>query len=168
MARHLRQRPRRAAFRHLALERLRQHAAHRLPQPHRGREQRRQHGLAQQAAFGLVGPAARHALFHDLAADIHQMAILDAGRTSGFAIATSQAAVQVLLRGLRGLGALQHLLDQINAPTRAVQLVAQHLIRRTGSGAETAVHAPPQDGVGLLAQIGIACPGCKIGLHDAL
>ncbi|MOA64758.1 hypothetical protein D3C78_1909150 [compost metagenome] len=74
----------------------------------------------------------------------------------------------MLLRGLRGLGAFQHLLDQVDAAPRAVQLVAQDLIRRTGGRAKTAVHATPQDGVGLFAQFGVARPGCQVGLHDAL
>ncbi|KAG1435996.1 hypothetical protein G6F57_020865 [Rhizopus arrhizus] len=96
------------------------------------------------------------------------MAVFNAGRTCGFAIAARQAAVQVLLRGLRGLGAFQHLLDQVDAAARTVQLVAHYLIRRTGGRAKPAMHATPQDGVGLFAQVGIACPGCQVGLHDAL
>ena len=47
--------------------------------------------------------------------------------------------------------ALQHLLDEVDAPARAVELVAQQLIGRAGRRAEAAVHAAAQDGVGLLA-----------------
>ncbi|MCY1375253.1 hypothetical protein D9M69_626590 [compost metagenome] len=165
---HLRQRAGVAAFRHFAFQRFRQQAAHGLPQPHRGREQRRHHGLAQQGALRPVAPGTRHALVHDLAADVHQVPVLDARGARGFAIAAGQAAVQMLLSGLRGLGALQHLLDEVDASARAVQFIAQHLIGRTGGRAEAAVHATPEDGVGLVAQIGIACPGCQLGLHDAL
>ena len=41
--------------------------------------------------------------------------------------------------------ALEHLLDQIDAPARAVELVAEQLIRRTRRGAEAAMHAGAQD-----------------------
>ena len=44
---------------------------------------------------------------------------------------------------------LQQSLDQIDAPARAVQLVAQQDIGRAGRGAEAAVHAFAQDIVGL-------------------
>ena len=53
---HLGQRPRVAAFRHLAPERLRQQPAQALAQPHGGREHRRQHRLAQQGAPGSIAP----------------------------------------------------------------------------------------------------------------
>ena len=110
-----------AALGHLAAQRLRQCAAHGLAQAHRGTEQRRQHGLAQQLALGALGPGARHALVDDLAADIDQVPVLHARRAGGLAVAAGQAAVQMLLRGLRGLGAFQHLLDQIDAPARVAR-----------------------------------------------
>ena len=47
--------------------------------------------------------------------------------------------------------ALEHLLDQVDAPARAVELVAQQLIGRAGRRAETAVHAGAQDRVGFAA-----------------
>ena len=53
---------------------------------------------------------------------------------------------------LRGDGlVLEHLLHEINASSRPVELIAQELIRRTRGGAETAVHAGAQDRFGLSA-----------------
>jgi hypothetical protein len=40
---------------------------------------------------------------------------------------------------------LQHVLDQIDAPARRIELIAQQHIGRTGRGAEAAVHAGAQD-----------------------
>jgi len=47
----------------------------------------------------------------------------------------------VHLGGARRLLAFDHLLDEVNAAARAIELVAQQLIRRAGGGAEAAVHA---------------------------
>jgi hypothetical protein len=104
-------------------------------------------------------------LFDHLAADVDQAAVLHARRTGAFAVAAGEAAVQVQL-GLAGrLDAFQHLLDQVDAAARAIELVAQQLVSRAGGGAEAAVHAGAQDGLGLVAfgraldEIG------KVGLH---
>ena len=48
-----------------------------------------------------------------------------------------------------GACALEHLLDQVDAAARAVELVAEQLVGRAGRGAEAAVHALAQDGLGL-------------------
>jgi hypothetical protein len=54
--------------------------------------------------------------------------------------------------GLAGrFHAFQHLLDQVDAAARAIQLIAQQLVSRAGSGTEAAVDAGAQDGLGLLA-----------------
>ena len=50
--------------------------------------------------------------------------------------------------GARGF-AFEYLLDQINAATRAVEFIAEQLIGRAGRGAKAAMHAGPQDGLGL-------------------
>ena len=47
--------------------------------------------------------------------------------------------------------AFEHLLDQVDAAARAVELVAQQLVGRAGGGAEAAVHALAQDRLGLAA-----------------
>ncbi len=61
---------------------------------------------------------------------------------------------------------LQHVLDQVDAAARAVELVAERHIGRAGGGAETAMHAFAQD---LLRfgdmRIGKLGKG-EIGLHD--
>ena len=72
-------------------------------------------------------------------------------RAGGFAVAAGQAAVQVQLRAARGACAFEHLLDQVDAAARTVELVAEQLIGRAGRGAEAAVHALAQDRVGLAA-----------------
>jgi hypothetical protein len=56
----------------------------------------------------------------------------------------------------RVTGALEHLLDQVDAAARAVELVAEQLVGRAGRGAEAAVHALAQDRLGLAAFR--ACP----------
>ena len=55
------------------------------------------------------------------------------------------------LRRARDLLALEHLLHQVDAAARAVELVAEQLVGRAGGRAEAAVHALAQDGVGLPA-----------------
>ena len=47
--------------------------------------------------------------------------------------------------------AFEHLLDQVDAAARAVELVAEQLVGRAGGGAEAAVHALAQDRLGLAA-----------------
>ena len=44
---------------------------------------------------------------------------------------------------------LQHVLDQVDAPARGIELVAEQHIGRAGRGAEAAMHAGAQDLVGL-------------------
>src|SRR6478609_10468501 len=40
---------------------------------------------------------------------------------------------------------LQHLLDQVDAPARRIELVAEQYVGRTSCGAEAAMHASAQD-----------------------
>ena len=49
----------------------------------------------------------------------------------------------------------EHLLDQIDAPARAIEFVAEQLVGRAGGGAEAAVHAAAQDGLGFVARGGV-------------
>jgi hypothetical protein len=107
-------------------------------------------------ALDAVGGGTRHALLDHAAADVDQAPVLHARRAGRFAVAAGEAAVQVQLRLARRLGAFQHLLDQVDAPARAIELVAQQLIGRAGGGAEAAVHAGAQDRFGLVAVR--ACP----------
>jgi len=65
----------------------------------------------------------------------------------------------------RRLVLLQHLLDQIDPPAGAIELVAEQHIGRTGRGTESAMHAGAQDPVGL-CDVGIGELGkAEFGLH---
>ena len=54
---------------------------------------------------------------------------------------------------------------QVDAAARAVELVAEQLVGRTGGVAEAAMHALAQDGVGLPALGRVANESCKLCLH---
>ena len=69
------------------------------------------------------------------------------------------------LRRARRRLAFQHLLDEVDAAARAVELVAEQLVRGAGRGSEAAVHALAQDGVGLAAFGGAGEFGGEGGLH---
>ena len=63
---------------------------------------------------------------------------------------------------------LQHVLDQVDAPARAVEFVAQQQEGRTGRGAEAAMHAGAQH---LIGRRGIRIAqllGGEIGLHGSM
>ena len=87
----------------------------------------------------------------DRAADVDQPTVLDAGRTRGLAVAAREAAVEMQLRLRRERVAFEHLLDQIDAAARPVELVAEQLVGRARRVAEAAMHARAQDRVGLAA-----------------
>jgi hypothetical protein len=84
----------------------------------------------------------------------------------GHAGEARQAAVDVL-DGLlvRRPAVLQHVLDQVDPPARAVELVAQHLVGRAGRGAEAAMHAGAQDLVRPRDRRVAQLLGGEIGLH---
>ncbi len=143
-------------LRHLVLQRAGQQGPQQLPCLHRRREDplARQY-LPQCSTQQSLRQRPRHLLLDDLAADIDQPPILHAGRTSRFAIAASQAAVQMQLRPGRRFLAFQHLLHQINAAARTVQLIPQQLVGRAGCGAKAAMHAFAQDFLRFLAFAGM-------------
>ena len=74
--------------------------------------------------------------------------------------------MELCLRG--GFGAFQHLLDEIDATARAVELVAQKLIRRARRKAESAMHARAQDVLGLAALGRVADEVGERGLHSEI
>ena len=77
---------------------------------------------------------------------VDQMHVVDARRAGGHAGEAGQAAVDMgddLLVGRAAV--LQHVLDQVDAPARRIELVAQRHIGRAGGGAEAAMHAFAQD-----------------------
>ena len=59
----------------------------------------------------------------------------------------------------------KHLLDKVDAATRAVQLVTQQLVGGTGRRAKAAVHTLAQNGFGLQAFGGVFEFGGELGLH---
>src|SRR6202790_2668096 len=96
------------------------------------------------------------------------MHIVHAGGTGGHAGETGETAVDVLdhLRGWRPVF-LQHLLDEIDSAARAIELVAEQHVGRASRGAESAMHAGPQDLVGL-RNIGIGeLRQAEFGFHVA-
>src|SRR6185437_2012884 len=97
--------------------------------------------------------------------DVQQASVADTRRACCLASATSETAIQVQLSGAGRLGALEHLLDEIDAAARAVELISQELIGRTGCRAKPAVHAFAQDGIGLAARGSLEEGGTESGLH---
>ncbi|ABA49505.1 hypothetical protein BURPS1710b_3344 [Burkholderia pseudomallei 1710b] len=157
------------ARRHLVAQPLRQQRPHVLAEPHHGREHGRvRHEAREQAPHDPLRQRPRHLRLDDLAADVDEPAVLDARRAGRLATAAREAAVEVLLRAARDFRALEHLLDQVDASARAVELVAEQLVGRAGRGAEAAVHAPAQDRVGVVAVGRVADEIGEVRLHRAL
>src|SRR5207245_1149643 len=87
--------------------------------------------------------------FEDRNADsVEQAPVLHARRAGRLAGAAGETAVEVQASLVGDLLPLEHLLHEVDATARAIVLVAEEQIGRTGRGAETAVHALAQDGVG--------------------
>ncbi len=100
-------------------------------------KQRAQQALAERAAIGLL----------DMGAGvIDEMHVVHARRARRHAGEARQAAIDVHGDlGRRRPVVLQHVLDEIDAPARRIELVAVEHIGRTGRGAEAAMHAGAQD-----------------------
>jgi hypothetical protein len=64
-----------------------------------------------------------------------------------------------------GFNTFQHLLDQVDAPARPIELVTQELIGGASGRAKTAVHAFAQNRFGFLAVDGVLVFGGEVGLH---
>src|SRR6204780_1737821 len=97
---------------------------------------------------------------------VDQVHIVHARRTGGHAGKARQAAVDVHddVRRRRPI-ALQHLLDQVDASARRIELVAVEHIGRTSRGAEATMHAGAQDFFRISdVRIGKLRQG-EIGLH---
>jgi hypothetical protein len=79
---------------------------------------------------------------------VDQVHVIDAGRAGRHAGEAGQAAVD-MQRDFAGsrLVVLQHVLDQVDAAARRIELVAELQIGRASGGAEAAMDAAPQDGV---------------------
>lgn len=137
-----------------------------LTEAHGRREQRAvRHEAREQPAHHPLTERTRDFFLGDLAADLDQPAVLHAGRAGRFAVAAGEAAIQVDLGAARDRRAFHHLLDQIDAPARAIEFVAEYLVGRAGRRAETAMHAIAQNGVGLVAIGRVANEVREVGLH---
>ncbi len=111
------------------------------PEPRRigqhGGEERPQRPVRGGPAVGLL----------DIGAGVvDEVHVVDARRAGRHAGEAGEAAVDVLhdLRR-RGLAALQHVLHQVDAAARGIELVAEEEVGRAGRGAEAAMHAGAQD-----------------------
>ena len=97
---------------------------------------------------------------------IDEMHVIDTRRTGCHASETGQAAVDMGDHFFVGWPVvLQHVLDQVDAAPRAVELVAERHIGRTGRGAEAAMDAFAQDLLGFGDTGILKLLGCEIGLH---
>ncbi len=73
---------------------------------------------------------------------IDQVLVVNTGGTGRHASQTRQASIEMLDNGCGRRAILfQHVLDQVDAPTGTVELIAQQHVGRTGRRAEAAVHA---------------------------
>ena len=99
---------------------------------------------------------------------VDQMHVVDARRAGRHAGQAGQAAVDMGDGLLVGRAAVfQHVLDEINPPARAVELIAERHIGRAGRRAEAAMHAFAQDRFGLRdMRVGELGEG-EGGLHSA-
>ena len=117
--------------------------------PNSGRASRPRRSAVRRAASSGGRRTCRSTI---LPADVHEMPVAHARGTRRLAAETGEAAVEMQLRASRSARrALEHLLDEIDAAARTVELVAEELVGRTRRGAEAAVHARAQDRVGLAA-----------------
>src|SRR3954467_867367 len=100
--------------------------------------------MGQRALQEPAPEAIRGLAFHlgldDVAADVHELPVLDSRGASRLARPAREAAIEVQLRAPRDRGALEHLLHEVDAPARAVELVAQEVVRRARRQAEAAMH----------------------------
>jgi hypothetical protein len=102
-----------------------------------GGQDRAQQPLGGRAAIGLLD------MRTGMIDEMHVVHARRAGRHAGEA---GEAAVDVPNLGLGG-GAtgFEHVLDEVDAPARAVALVAVEQVGRAGRGTEAAMHAAPDD-----------------------
>ena len=154
------------ARQNFALQCGRQYAAHRLRQAVAAvKYSRVGNQAAQQSALQCRPRFAPHLPRHFFAPQIEQAPVLHARGASGFAVAAGKAAIQMLLYRLGGGHSLKHLLNLVNPPARAVQLVAGDLIGGASGGAKAAMHAAAQNRFGLLPGFGLQKGFGNVGLH---
>ena len=113
-----------------------------------------------------IGKGARISSLDTAAGVVDQVHVMHARGAGGHAGEAGQAAVDMLddVGGRRAV-VLQHVLDQVDAPARRIELVAEQDIGRAGRGAETAMHAGAKDPIGFRGiRVGELGEG-KGGLH---
>ena len=106
------------------------------------------HQLAEHEAQGALRRAAMRFHLDAGARELDEMHVVHPTRAGGHAGEAGEAAVDMVHRRRRHLAALEHLLHQIDAAARAVALVAGQHIGRARGGAQPAMHAALEDGVG--------------------
>src|SRR5208282_2359040 len=113
-----------------------------------------------------VHPRPAIGLFDMTSRMIDEMHVVHARRAGGHARQAGEAAVDMLGHLLRRRPVvLEHVLDEVDASARAVELIAQQRIGRAGGGAEAAVDAGAEDLLGFpRVRIGEQRLG-KIRLH---
>jgi len=151
---------------------LRQEASERLRQPGgrhgEAKNVRARQDEAQDAAKCPVEPVAAIGLFDMTPRVIDEVHVVHPGRAGRHAGEAGEAAVDMLddFRRRRAIR-LQHVLDEVDAPARAVEFVAEQHIGRAGRGAESAMHAGAQNLVGF-RNIGIGkLREAEFGFHVA-
>src|SRR6202162_1499272 len=120
----------------------------------------------EQPAPQPVPRLSRHLLLHQVAADVDKAPVFDSRGACRLARAAGDAAVQVQLRARGDRRALEHLLHEVDATARAVELVAQQVVGGTGREAEAAMHALAQDRVGLDSLRRVLDPVGEPSLHQ--
>ena len=81
-----------------------------------------------------------------LSANFRESPVLHTRWTGGFTGPAGQTAIQMSLCGRADGVTFQHLFDEINSSSRAVEFIAQQLIGGAGGRTKTAVHTFSQDG----------------------
>ena len=128
----------------------REQAGKRLAQPRRAERPAeatvvRQHA-GKDRAEQAIGQRARIGSLDMGARVVDQVHVVHARGAGGHAGQARQAAVDMLDDlGRRRPVVLQHVLDQVDAPARGIELVAEQHVGRAGRGAEAAMHAGAQD-----------------------
>ena len=136
-------------------------------------QERREQGMTrhdrrERAALDAFPRGPRRFFLDQLAPDVEQAPVLHARRAGRLAGAAGETAVEVQPRLVGDLLPFERLLHEVNAAARAVVLVAEEQIGRTGRGAEAAVHALAQDGVGLASFRRVADEIGQSGLHQGI
>ncbi len=112
--------------------------------------------LAQQPAAGALERRTFDRALGDAMSDVEQPPEADPRRTGGLATAAAKAAIEMQPGRRSHRFAFEHLLDQVDASARPVELVAEELIRRAGRRAEAAMHAGAQYRFGVAPIRGVA------------